>query len=393
MSIDYQSLAVKGVQALSPYQPGKPIDELARELGLKPDNIIKLASNENPLGPSPKALAAVKGALDELCRYPDGNGFDLKQALSARYGVAPAQITLGNGSNDVLEVITRCFADASSEVVFSQYAFAVYPLVTQAIGAKGVSVPARDYGHDLDAMVEAITDRTALVFVANPNNPTGATAMREQLASWVAYAKENDALILFDAAYEAFIQDSDVPHSIYEIDGACECAIEFRSFSKNAGFTGTRCAFTVIPKELTGTDAQGNAHSLHSLWSRRTATKFNGTSYPIQKAAAAVYSDTGKTQVQELVAHYMGNAKILREAAASAGLEVFGGTNAPYIWLKTPNGAPSWDLFDRVLNEATVVITPGAGFGNAGEGYFRISAFNSRENAEEVAKRIQAIDW
>ena len=173
MSIDYQSLAVKGVQALSPYQPGKPIDELARELGLKPDNIIKLASNENPLGPSPKALAAVKGALDELCRYPDGNGFDLKQALSARYGVAPAQITLGNGSNDVLEVITRCFADASSEVVFSQYAFAVYPLVTQAIGAKGVSVPARDYGHDLDAMVEAITDRTALVFVANPNNPTG----------------------------------------------------------------------------------------------------------------------------------------------------------------------------------------------------------------------------
>ena len=242
--------------------------------------------------------------------------------------------------------------------------------------------------------VPAFPDEKAdIIYLCYPNNPTGATATREQLASWVAYAKENDALILFDAAYEAFIQDSDVPHSIYEIDGACDCAIEFRSFSKNAGFTGTRCAFTVIPKELTGKDSDGNAHSLHSLWSRRTATKFNGTSYPIQKAAAAVYSDTGKIQVQELVAHYMGNAKILREAATAAGLEVFGGTNAPYIWLKTPNGAPSWDLFDRVLTEAAVVITPGAGFGNAGEGYFRISSFNSRENAEEVAKRIQAIDW
>ena len=242
--------------------------------------------------------------------------------------------------------------------------------------------------------VPAFPDEKAdIIYLCYPNNPTGATATREQLASWVAYAKENDALILFDAAYEAFIQDSDVPHSIYEIDGACECAIEFRSFSKNAGFTGTRCAFTVIPKELTGKDSDGNAHSLHALWSRRTATKFNGTSYPIQKAAAAVYSDAGKEQVQELVAHYMGNAKILREAASAAGLEVFGGTNAPYIWVKTPDGAPSWDIFDRVLNEATVVITPGAGFGNAGEGYFRISAFNSRENAEEVAKRIQAIDW
>ena len=242
--------------------------------------------------------------------------------------------------------------------------------------------------------VPAFPDEKAdIIYLCYPNNPTGATATREQLASWVAYAKENDALILFDAAYEAFIQDSDVPHSIYEIDGACKCAIEFRSFSKNAGFTGTRCAFTVIPKELTGKDSDGNAHSLHSLWSRRTATKFNGTSYPIQKAAAAVYSDAGKAQVQELVAHYMGNAKILREAASAAGLEVFGGTNAPYIWVKTPDGAPSWNIFDRVLNEATVVITPGAGFGNAGEGYFRISAFNSRENAEEVAKRIQAIDW
>jgi LL-diaminopimelate aminotransferase len=209
----------------------------------------------------------------------------------------------------------------------------------------------------------------------------------------VGYAKTNSSIILYDAAYEAFIQEPDVPHSIFEIDGARECAIEFRSFSKNAGFTGTRCAFTVVPRELTASDGDGNEHALHSLWARRVATKFNGTSYPIQRAATAVYTEAGQAQVNDLINHYMGNAKILCEAARSAGLEVFGGTNAPYIWVKTPNGASSWDIFDKVLNEASVVITPGAGFGNAGEGYFRISAFNSRENAEEVANRIQAMRW
>lgn len=236
-------------------------------------------------------------------------------------------------------------------------------------------------------------EKADIIYLCYPNNPTGATATREQLASWVTYAKENDAIILYDAAYEAFIQDNDVPHSIYEIEGARDCAIEFRSFSKNAGFTGTRCAFTVVPKELTGKDAEGNEHGLHGLWARRMATKFNGTSYPIQKAAAAVYSENGKKQVAELVAHYMGNAKILREAASASGLDVYGGTNAPYIWVKTPGGTPSWDIFDKVLNDASVVITPGAGFGSAGEGYFRISAFNSRANAEEVAHRISELNW
>ena len=237
------------------------------------------------------------------------------------------------------------------------------------------------------------TEKADIIYLCYPNNPTGATATREQLASWVTYAKENDAIILYDAAYEAFIQDNDVPHSIYEIEGARDCAIEFRSFSKNAGFTGTRCAFTVVPKELSGKDAEGNEHGLHGLWARRMATKFNGTSYPIQKAAAAVYSENGKKQVAELVAHYMGNAKILREAASASGLDVYGGTNAPYIWVKTPGGTPSWDIFDKVLNDASVVITPGAGFGSAGEGYFRISAFNSRANAEEVAHRISELNW
>ena len=242
--------------------------------------------------------------------------------------------------------------------------------------------------------VPAIPDEKAdLIYLCYPNNPTGATATREQLAAWVDYAKANSSIILYDAAYEAFIQEPDVPHSIFEIDGARECAIEFRSFSKNAGFTGTRCAFTVVPKELTASDDSGNEHALHSQWARRVATKFNGTSYPIQRAAAAVYTEAGQAQVNDLINHYMGNAKILCEATRSAGLEVFGGTNAPYIWVKTPNEAPSCDVFDKVLNEASVVITPGAGFGNAGEGYFRISAFNSRDNAEEVANRIQSMSW
>ena len=236
-------------------------------------------------------------------------------------------------------------------------------------------------------------EKADIIYLCYPNNPTGATATKEQLTNWVTYAKQNNALILFDAAYEAFIQDNDVPHSIYEIEGARECAIEFRSFSKNAGFTGTRCAFTIVPKELTGRDSEGAEHSLHSLWSRRMATKFNGASYPIQKAAAAIYSNNGKAQINKLIDHYMGNATILIEASSASGLSVYGGINAPYIWVKTPNDTPSWDIFDKVLNEASVVITPGAGFGAAGEGYFRISAFNTRTNAEEVAKRISEINW
>jgi LL-diaminopimelate aminotransferase len=203
-----------------------------------------------------------------------------------------------------------------------------------------------------------------------------------------AYAKENNAIILYDAAYEAFIQDPEVPRSIFEIEGARECAMEFRSFSKNGGFTGTRCAYTVIPKTLMGSTADGKEQSLHSLWSRRHSTKFNGASYPVQKGAAAVFSDEGKKQVAALIEGYMGNAKLLREACLQIGLPVFGGVNAPYVWVGCPEGLSSWDMFDRMLSEANVVITPGAGFGAAGEGYFRISAFNTRKNVEEVCRRI-----
>jgi LL-diaminopimelate aminotransferase len=232
-----------------------------------------------------------------------------------------------------------------------------------------------------------------LIYLCSPNNPTGAAATREQLEAWVKYAVEHKAIILFDAAYEAYIGDPALPHSIYEIPGARECAIEFRSFSKSGGFTGTRCAFTVVPKSLNAQTKSGEFAPLHPLWSRRMTTKFNGVSYVVQRAAEALYTPEGKAQVRTLVEHYLGNARVLRDGAKKAGLKVFGGVNAPYIWVRTPKGITSWQTFDKILNDANVVITPGSGFGSKGEGYFRISAFNSRTNAEEVAQRLQELKW
>ena len=235
------------------------------------------------------------------------------------------------------------------------------------------------------------TEKADLIYLCFPNNPTGAVATRAQLEAWVKYAKQHDAVILFDAAYEAFIQDPEIPRSIFEIEGAREVAMEFRSFSKNGGFTGVRCAYVVIPKTLSAKAEDGTRVPLHQLWSRRHSTKFNGASYPVQKAAAAVFSDEGKVQVRELIEHYMGNAKLLRDAVMEAGLPVFGGENAPYVWVGCPAGLTSWDMFDKMLGEAQVVITPGSGFGSGGEGYFRISAFNSRANVEEVCRRLKAL--
>lgn len=240
-------------------------------------------------------------------------------------------------------------------------------------------------------VAEVPAQKADLIYLCFPNNPTGAVATRAQLEAWVAYAKKNDAILLFDAAYEAFIQDPEIPHSIFEIEGARDCAVEFRSFSKNGGFTGVRCGYVVIPKTVTGKAEDGTLVPLHQLWSRRHSTKFNGASYPVQKAAAAVFSPEGKKQVRELIEHYMGNAQLLRDAAISLGLQVFGGENAPYVWVGCPAGVSSWDMFDKMLNEAQVVITPGSGFGSAGEGWFRISAFNSRANVEEVCRRLQAL--
>ncbi|MBE9212370.1 LL-diaminopimelate aminotransferase [Plectonema cf. radiosum LEGE 06105] len=231
-------------------------------------------------------------------------------------------------------------------------------------------------------------EKVDLIYLCFPNNPTGATASKEDLQAWVDYAQANNSIIFFDAAYEAYITDSSIPHSIYEIEGARDCAIEFRSFSKNAGFTGTRCALTVVPKTLTAKAEDGSDVELWKLWNRRQSTKFNGVSYIVQRGAEAVYSQEGKEQIQQLVSFYLENAKIIREKLTAAGLQVHGGVNAPYVWVKTPNELSSWDFFDKLLNTCNVVGTPGSGFGAAGEGYFRISAFNSRKNVEEAMKRI-----
>ncbi len=230
-------------------------------------------------------------------------------------------------------------------------------------------------------------EKVDLIYLCFPNNPTGATANRDQLKAWVDYAKSCEAFILFDAAYVAFIRDESLPQTIYEIEGAKDVAIEFRSFSKNAGFTGTRCAYTVIPKGLMAKDSSGAGHSVHALWNRRHCTKFNGVSYPVQKAAEAVYSDAGKSEIKALTDFYLENAKIVRSAVEELGLSCVGGDNSPYIWVNAQR--PSWDFFDTLLNEAGVVTTPGAGFGTCGEGHIRISAFNSRQNVEEAMQRIK----
>lgn len=232
------------------------------------------------------------------------------------------------------------------------------------------------------------SNRIDVIYLCYPNNPTGTTLTKAELKKWVDYALSHDALILFDAAYEAYIREDDIPHSIFEIEGAKRCAIEFRSFSKTAGFTGVRCGYTVIPKEVTATTATGERVALNALWNRRQCTKFNGTSYITQRGAEAIYSKEGKQQVRETIDYYMENARIMCEGLTAAGIQVFGGKNAPYLWVKTPEGFTSWQFFDHLLNEANIVSTPGVGFGPSGEGYLRLTAFGQREDCIEAIQRI-----
>lgn len=232
-------------------------------------------------------------------------------------------------------------------------------------------------------------NKVDMIYLCFPNNPTGMTLSKAELKKWVDYAKSNKSIILFDSAYEAYITEKDVPHSIYEIEGAREVAIEFRSFSKTAGFTGTRCAYTVVPKEIVAYTSKGESFQLNKLWNRRQTTKFNGVPYIVQKGAEAVYSPEGQSQIKTLVDYYMTNAKIIRESLISVGVQVFGGVNAPYIWMKTPNGLDSWAFFDKLLKEANIVGTPGVGFGPSGQGYFRLTAFGNRENTLEAVERFK----
>jgi len=357
--------------------------------------------------PLPEAARrAMHEAVDELgCRqsfhgYGPEQGYEfLRQAIVehqfAGLGIEADEVFISDGSKCDTGNILDIFG-AGNRIAITDPVYPVYVDTNVMAGNTGEADASGAFEGLLYLPCNAANgfvappprERVDLAYLCFPNNPTGAVATRAQLAEWVAYARAHDTILLFDAAYEAFVQDPALPRSIYEIAGARECAIEFRSFSKNGGFTGVRCAFTVIPKELTGADPAGGRVPLHRLWSRRHCTKFNGASYPVQRGAAALFTPQGKEQVAALIRHYMGNAELLRDACRSVGLPVFGGQNAPYVWVGCPTGVDSWGMFDRMLGEAQVVITPGVGFGAAGEGYFRISAFNSRENVEAVCRRI-----
>jgi LL-diaminopimelate aminotransferase len=334
--------------------------------------------------------------------YGPEQGFEwLREAIakndfqSRGCAIDASEIFVSDGSKCDCGNILDIFGDNNS-IAVTDPVYPVYVDTNVMAGHTGDANAEGEYGGlvylpitaDNHFTAQIPTQKVDLIYLCFPNNPTGATATREHLQAWVDYAKANGSIIFFDAAYEAFITDPSLPHSIYEIDGARDCAIEFRSFSKNAGFTGTRCAFTVVPKTLTAKAADGSDVELWKLWNRRQSTKFNGVSYIVQRGAEAVYSPEGKAQTRSLIEFYMENAKIIREQLTAAGIQVYGGENAPYVWVKTPNGLSSWDFFDKLLQTCNVVGTPGSGFGAAGEGYFRISAFNSRENVEEAMRRI-----
>lgn len=357
----------------------------------------------------PAVVKAMHEGVDEMADrstfkgYGPEQGYEfLRQAIVdnqfADLGISADEVFISDGSKcdtgNILDIFGKGNVIAITDPVYPVYVDTnVMAGNTGDADANGayaglLYLPCNAANH---FVADVPAEKADLIYLCFPNNPTGAVATRAQLEAWVKYAKANDAIILYDAAYEAFIQDPEIPRSIFEIEGAREVAMEFRSFSKNGGFTGVRCAYIVIPKTLSAKSDTGESIPLHQLWSRRHSTKFNGASYPVQKAAAAVFSPEGKQQVSALIEHYMGNAKLLREAAAAAGLPVFGGENAPYVWVGCPAGLSSWDMFDKMLGEAQVVITPGSGFGSAGEGYFRISAFNSRANVEEVCRRLKAL--
>ncbi len=357
----------------------------------------------------PKAcIDAFHAAVDEMASDASFKGYGPEQGYaflrecvsredyrSRGAAIEPDEIFVSDGAKCDTGNIQEIFS-ADTKIAIPDPVYPVYLDTNVMAGRTGEFKDGRYEGilylegtRENGFVPELPSEPAELIYLCYPNNPTGAVIGREKLAAWVDYAKGNNALILYDAAYEAFVRDESLPRTIYEIEGAEEVAIEFRSFSKTAGFTGTRCAFTVVPKKCRAFDRKGEKHFLHPLWNRRHATKFNGVSYPVQKAAEAVYSEAGKIQKKELVDYYLENARTIRKEMTSLGYECVGGDNSPYIWIDGKRG--SWEFFDLLLNEAGVVCTPGAGFGKCGEGYIRISAFNSHENVEKAMARIRRI--
>ncbi|MBU1404417.1 MAG: LL-diaminopimelate aminotransferase [Proteobacteria bacterium] len=371
--------------------------------------VIRLGIGDVTQPLAPAVIKAFHDGVDDLARGESFHGYGPEQGydwlstiiIEKSYqplgvDLLPSEVFISDGSKcdsaNILDILAL-----TNKVAICDPVYPVYNDTNVMIGRTGeanekgyyeglVYLPCTEANNFTPAIPKEKVD---IIYLCYPNNPTGMVATRAELKAWVDYANAQGSIIFFDAAYEAYITEPGIPHSIYEIEGAKTCAIEFRSFSKTAGFTGVRCGLTVVPVQLTATTTSGEKIALNRLWNRRQCTKFNGVSYPVQRAAAAVYSDEGWAQVQETISFYMENARLIREGLSSAGITCYGGVNAPYIWLKTPEGMKSWDFFDKLLNECHVVGTPGSGFGPSGEGYFRLSAFGSRENVQEAIRRIQ----
>ncbi len=396
-------------------QAGYLFPEITRRVSAftqeNPDaKVIRLGIGDVTQPLVPAVLKALHDAVDDMATsegfhgYGPEQGYEWLAEIVAEKAYKPlgvdleaTEIFISDGSKSDCANILDIF-DLDNKVAIGDPVYPVYNDTNVMVGRSG-EINAEGYYDGIVYMPftkengfnPAIpTEKVDLIYLCLPNNPTGTVMTKEQLKAWVDYARENKAIILFDAAYEAYITNPEIPHSIYQIEGAKECAIEFRSFSKGAGFTGVRCAFTVIPHELVGTTSTGEAFSCNKLWHRRVCTKFNGAPYPVQKAAAAVYSEEGAVQVKEVIDYYMENARIIREGLDAAGIEYVGGVDAPYIWLKTPDGLSSWEFFDKLLGDCHIVGTPGSGFGPSGEGYFRLTAFGDRKNIVEAVNRIKS---
>jgi len=376
-------------------------------------DIIKMGIGDvtQPLAPS--VIRAFHEGVDEMSKAETFKGYSPEQGyyflreaianneyLSRGADIHPDEIFISDGSKCDTGNILEIFGNNNIIAVQDP----VYPVYVDTCVMAGRTGNYQENGY-YDGLVylpctsengfipEIPKERVDIIFLCYPNNPTGTVASKTELKKWVDYALKNKSVILFDAAYEAYISDHDIPHTIYEIEGAREVAIEFRSFSKTAGFTGTRCAYTIIPKNLVATTSNGVEEAVHPLWFRRQATKFNGVSYPVQKAAAAIFTPEGKNEVKSTISYYMNNAGILREKLTKLGFQVFGGKDAPYVWVNSNRGIRSWDLFDKLLKEANLVGTPGSGFGPSGEGYFRFSSFATHENVLNAMDRLNNLKW
>ena len=372
-------------------------------------DIIKMGIGDVTRPICPASVEAMHKACDEMARtetfrgYGPEQGYEFLIECISKYDYAARGIEIGKDEifvSDGAKSDTGNIGDILSVDNIVAVTDPVYPVYVDSNVMAGRAGTAGDDGRwskivylpctaangFIPALPQTVPD---MIYLCYPNNPTGTTLTKAQLKTWVDYALANKALILFDSAYEAYIQEDDVPHSIFEIEGAKKCAIEFRSFSKTAGFTGLRCAYTVVPKELVGYAADGSQVQLRKLWNRRQCTKFNGASYITQRAAEAIYSPEGREQIRQSIGYYMRNAKIMRQSIEDIGLQVFGGVNSPYVWIKTPDGLSSWEFFTKLLGEYNIVGTPGAGFGPSGEGYLRLTAFGTYENTLRAMDRLK----